>query len=703
MPRSRSGSRAVLTGSVGAFRRHVSAAALFLCGHQAGEALVPVLVGVIIDQAITTGDPTGLLFWLAVLALDFAMLSFSYRFGAAPGVAGHDPRRSTPAAEGRRPRCSTPAAAPRPAGCPARWPAIATSDAKRVGMLNFAVPLAIAALAALVVGGGVAAADLGAARAARPARHAARCSAWCTCSGKPLERRSGPEQERAAHASGVAADLVAGLRVLKGIGAEPAAVAATRDQPRRARRHAAGHRCAGLVRRRRAGGERAVPRRSSRWSAGGSPPRARSASAGWSRPSGWPSSSSARCRIFGWVNGRVRTGPRVRRPDRRGARRAARRASTARALPAHGPRRAGVRGLHHGRAERARPRRRSRGAARRGGRGPGRRASALLRCLGREVDPATGDVELDGVPLADYPPAAAQGACSWPRTTPICSRAPLRDNVRGRGAGRSGRRRPAMAAAQADQVAEALPDGPDTPVAEQGRSLSGGQRQRVALARALAADAPVLVLHDPTTAVDPVTEARIAAGLRELRRGRTTVLVTTSPALLAVTDRVVVLDDGGSIADAGTHADLLAPTPATASWCWRERLDREHRRTCCPSPPAARIRAALGGCCARTGAPSRLSRCGRWWPGPPSSLLTAPLLGRIVDLVAAAQPRPTRSPGRCCCWSCVAVGQGLLAVLGVVLGRPGRREHARRSCASGSSTARWRCRWNGSRRPARAT
>ncbi|WP_164873051.1 ATP-binding cassette domain-containing protein, partial [Streptomyces resistomycificus] len=99
--------------------------------------------------------------------------------------------------------------------------------------------------------------------------------------------------------------------------------------------------------------------------------------------------------------------------------------------------------------------------------------------------------------------------------------------------------------------------GVDTVLAERGRSLSGGQRQRVALARALAADRPVLVLHDPTTAVDTVTESRIAARLREVRRGRTTVLVTTSPALLAVTDRVVVLD-GGTVTANGRHAELVA-------------------------------------------------------------------------------------------------------------------------------------------------
>src|SRR5262249_2944640 len=86
---------------------------------------------------------------------------------------------------------------------------------------------------------------------------------------------------------------------------------------------------------------------------------------------------------------------------------------------------------------------------------------------------------------------------------------------------------------------------------------SGGQRQRVGLARALATRAPCLVLHDPTTAVDPVTEARIADGMRRIREGRATLLVTTSPALLARCDRVVLLE-GGSVTPGGTHAALAA-------------------------------------------------------------------------------------------------------------------------------------------------
>ncbi|MFT4264345.1 MAG: ATP-binding cassette domain-containing protein, partial [Nocardioides sp.] len=81
----------------------------------------------------------------------------------------------------------------------------------------------------------------------------------------------------------------------------------------------------------------------------------------------------------------------------------------------------------------------------------------------------------------------------------------------------------------------------DLPVGEGGNRLSGGQRQRVALARALASEAPVLVLHDPTTAVDSVTEHAIAGRLRGARAGRSTLLISSAPALLGCCDRVVEL------------------------------------------------------------------------------------------------------------------------------------------------------------------
>ncbi|MEV5963178.1 ABC transporter ATP-binding protein [Kribbella sp. NPDC051952] len=95
----------------------------------------------------------------------------------------------------------------------------------------------------------------------------------------------------------------------------------------------------------------------------------------------------------------------------------------------------------------------------------------------------------------------------------------------------------------------------DRPLADRGQSLSGGQRQRLGLARALLAAPPVLVLHDPSTAVDAVTEELLAEGLAEERAGLTTLVLTSSPALLGKMDRVVVIADGSVVAE-GIHAEL---------------------------------------------------------------------------------------------------------------------------------------------------
>ncbi|GAA2776512.1 ABC transporter ATP-binding protein [Nonomuraea dietziae] len=99
-------------------------------------------------------------------------------------------------------------------------------------------------------------------------------------------------------------------------------------------------------------------------------------------------------------------------------------------------------------------------------------------------------------------------------------------------------------------------EGLDHGVRDRGANLSGGQRQRLSLARALATDADILVLRDPTTAVDAVTEQLIARNIAKLRRNRTTIVITSSPALLDVADRVLVLDGGVITAD-DTHRNLL--------------------------------------------------------------------------------------------------------------------------------------------------
>lgn len=116
----------------------------------------------------------------------------------------------------------------------------------------------------------------------------------------------------------------------------------------------------------------------------------------------------------------------------------------------------------------------------------------------------------------------------------------------------------ALEASCAVDVVSLHPDGLAHPVVERGASLSGGQRQRWTLARALVTDPDVLVLHDPTTAVDAVTEQAIADGIRRLRGtgGRTTIIFTSSPALLAAADRVILVVDG-RVQGEGTHHQLV--------------------------------------------------------------------------------------------------------------------------------------------------
>lgn len=121
--------------------------------------------------------------------------------------------------------------------------------------------------------------------------------------------------------------------------------------------------------------------------------------------------------------------------------------------------------------------------------------------------------------------------------------------------------RRAAVLAGVDEFASCLPDGYETMVGERGLALSGGQRQRIALARAILAEPRVLVLDDPTSAVDPETEQEVLAALRSAAAGRTTLLVARRPAVLSVADRVVLLERGRVVAE-GTHAELLRDCPA---------------------------------------------------------------------------------------------------------------------------------------------
>jgi putative ABC transport system ATP-binding protein len=189
---------------------------------------------------------------------------------------------------------------------------------------------------------------------------------------------------------------------------------------------------------------------------------------------------------------------------------------------------------------------------------------ALATVLGGQVasDEYSGDVMFDGVSMREVSRESFRTrVLAEPHTTDLFAGSLIENIVGFETDTDRGHLDAVLSASAADQVATVHRDGLEHRVNDRGQNLSGGQRQRLALARALYARPPVLVLHEPTTAVDAVTEQAIADGIRGVRhsadRDDVTVVVTSSPALLATADVVVVLRDG-HVSDTGTHADLTA-------------------------------------------------------------------------------------------------------------------------------------------------
>ena len=194
-------------------------------------------------------------------------------------------------------------------------------------------------------------------------------------------------------------------------------------------------------------------------------------------------------------------------------------------------------------------------------------AAAIAARLGRlSAEPGVrlGDRRLDDLPLA-----AVRRRIVVSEHDPILFSGELRGQLDPWGrAGSDTAILAALEVANAQDVLDSLPEGLDAEVDERGRSFSGGQRQRLVLARALLADPEILVLVEPTSAVDAHTEVRIARDLRASRQGRTTVIVTTSPLVLDQADRVVLVDRG-RVAAEGTHRELLG-----SSESYRETVTR---------------------------------------------------------------------------------------------------------------------------------
>ncbi|MFB7411821.1 thiol reductant ABC exporter subunit CydD [Streptomyces sp. NPDC056202] len=234
--------------------------------------------------------------------------------------------------------------------------------------------------------------------------------------------------------------------------------------------------------------------------------------------------------------------------------------------------------------------------------------------LGFAAPQEGGSVRVGGRPLAALDLEAWRSRIAWVPQRPYLFAGTIAENVRlARPDASDEAVREALRDAGADGFVSGLPQGLDTPLGEDGAGLSAGQRQRLALARGFLADRPVLLLDEPTAALDGETEAGVVDAVRRLAAGRTVLLVAHRPALLAVADRVVQVgtvpsgqgadggpDAGGAAAEGsdagrtGARAGAESEGGAAAGSCPPDPSEAEHLPTTRPAAVLARVRDMAG-------------------------------------------------------------------------------------------------------------
>ncbi|MCD4532822.1 ABC transporter ATP-binding protein/permease [Nocardioides sp. cx-169] len=521
---------------------------------QVCESLVPVLIGVLIDRAVATGDVSELVLWSLALCALFAVLSYSYRFGSRLGFGALQ-------REGHRLRTEVSgrvldARGARTERLPGDLLSIATADADMAAGVLRQLVYSTAAVFGLAVSA-VILAVIDPLLAVVVLLGVPAVLGVTQLLSAPLARRSEARQAALGTATGVAADLVRGLRPLKGIGAEGAAVDRFRTASRQAAR-------ASVAAARWEGAMYGL----TRWLSGLflvvvaliASHRALSGDIGIGEliaVVGLAQFVAEPIALLSYMVAQV----------------AQSRASAGRIVEflAAPPL------VHEGddtttdgstlvldRIQHGPLRDVSLRVA------PGRLvalavedpadAAALMTLLRGEAVPESGSVLLGGRAITDLRIETVRSLLLVADHHVDLFAGTLRSNVDPADRLDPDRLAQVLEASAADDVVVGSAAGLEEHVDADGTALSGGQRQRIALARALAAEAPVLVLHDPTTAVDAVTEHRIAAALHDVRHrggGGATLVLTSSPALLARADTVVHLR-GGRVVRAGAHAELVA-------------------------------------------------------------------------------------------------------------------------------------------------
>lgn len=185
--------------------------------------------------------------------------------------------------------------------------------------------------------------------------------------------------------------------------------------------------------------------------------------------------------------------------------------------------------------------------------------STLADLVPRFYDPTGGAVRVDGYDLRTVTVASLRGQIGIVPQETLLFSGSIRDNIAyGRPDATDAEVLAAAVAANADSFVQSLPDNYRTKIGERGQTLSGGERQRIAIARALLADPRILILDEATSSLDASTEALVQEALDVLMQGRTTIVIAHRLSTIVNADRIVVLRKGGSIAESGTHTELVA-------------------------------------------------------------------------------------------------------------------------------------------------
>jgi subfamily B ATP-binding cassette protein MsbA len=184
--------------------------------------------------------------------------------------------------------------------------------------------------------------------------------------------------------------------------------------------------------------------------------------------------------------------------------------------------------------------------------------STLIGLIPRLYDALGGEIRIDGRDVRSYTLESLRRQVSFVLQDPVLFRASIAQNIAyGKPGATADEIRSAARLAHADEFIRRMPDGYDTVIGERGDTLSGGQRQRIAIARAIVRNAPILLLDEPSAALDPQSEALIFEALSHLLKERTSITIAHRLATVRDADVIFVLDQG-VIVERGTHSELLA-------------------------------------------------------------------------------------------------------------------------------------------------